>query len=110
MKRLWIMIAAVILGGGLTAAVSAPAWAGTNNFVVDWVGINPGSTDFQCNHGQSYPADLTQVLGYHNNCAVRVWVYPPSGGNGQCIDPGKPAVAQFSTIGRIFISTNTAPC
>jgi hypothetical protein len=109
MKRLWIMIAAVMLGGGLTAAVSAPAWAGTNNFVVDWVGVNPGSTDFQCTHGKSYPTDITQILGYHNNCAVRVWVYNSSG-NGQCISPGMNATTQFSTIHRVFISTNTAPC
>src|SRR6266851_3184074 len=112
MKRLWIMIAAVILGGGVTAAVSTPAWAaGTNYFTVDWTGgPHPvGSTTFLCTHGMSYPANIAQVIGYKNNCAVRVWAYDRSG-NGQCISPGKNATAQSSVIGRVYISTNTAAC
>jgi hypothetical protein len=51
------MIAAVILGGGLTMTVSTPAWA-VNNFIVKWIG-GPhlgGAIPFACDHGKSYDA------------------------------------------------------
>jgi hypothetical protein len=103
------MIAAVILGGGLTLTASTPAWA-MNNFIVNWVSVHGGgSVPFVCNHGMSYEASNTSVASYNNNCDVRVWVYDLSG-NGQCISPDSNAAAQSAVIGRVYISTNSANC
>lgn len=111
-KRLLAVSAAAILGGALVTAVnSTPAFA-VNNFIVHWGSPRgTGTTDEACNHGMSYGISTALIIGsFDNNCDVRVWAYDPNG-FGQCINPGKQGVASNSqSIGRIFISDNSAPC
>ena len=110
-KRLWVMIVAVMLGGGLAVAVSTPALA-VNNFIVNWA--NPrgqhGSDPLACVHGHNYSYANDWVNSYVNNCDVRVWVYGQQTGLNQCISPNSSASEEFGVITRVFISENSAKC
>ena len=109
--RLWVMTVAVMLGGGLAAAVSTPALA-VNNFIYHYVTLRgPGTEDLACVHGQSYnvSSSIAGSVSYQNNCDVRVWVYDNAGSNPQCVSPGS-AGAAFAEAGRVWISENSAAC
>lgn len=108
-KRLWAMIVAVILGGGLAAAVSTPALA-VNNFIVNWASLRgSGSDALACIHGHNYAYGNDFVASYNNHCDVRVWVYGLPGIN-QCVSPNSSASAQFAEVTRVYISQNFANC
>ena len=110
--RLWVMTVAVMLGGGLAAAVSTPALA-VNNFIYHYVTLRgPGTEDLACVHGQSYnvSSSIAASVSYQNNCDVRVWVYDNAGSNPQCVSPGSSAGAAFAEAGRVWISENSAAC
>ena len=110
-KRLLAMSAAAIVGGGLATAVSGtPAMAAGDHFIVNWASVRAHGSDLiSCARGQnvSYVNDF--AARYVNNCAVRVWVYDPSG-FGQCVSPKTSTDAQFAEIGRIFVSSNLTNC
>ena len=109
-KRLLAITAAAILTSGLGVAVnSTPAFA-KNDFRIDWASDPQFGTVFvACNHGHSTSVIVSHVIGFNNNCDVRVWAYDQSG-NGQCVNPNSSAKSQFSEIRRVYISTVTADC
>lgn len=111
-KRLWVMTVAVMLGGGLAAAMSTPALA-VNNFIVNWASLRGhGSDPLACVHGHNYAYSNSSAASYDNHCDVRVWVYGAPGllDGPQCVSPNSSASAQFAEVSRVYISENSAKC
>jgi hypothetical protein len=106
------MAISVMLGGGLTAAMSTPALAENTNFLVNWASIHGHGQDaLACVHGHNYAYSNSFAADYVNNCDVRVWVYAPPGLDGiQCINPNSSAPAAFAEVSKVFISENSAKC
>jgi hypothetical protein len=111
-KRLWAMTLAIMIGGGLAAAVGTPAMA-VNNFIYHYNTLRgPGTEYLPCVHGQNYDvsSSVAASASYTNNCDVRVWVYDNGVNNPQCVSPKKSAAANFSDATRVWISQNSAAC
>jgi hypothetical protein len=59
------MIVAVMLGGGLAAAVSTPALA-VNNFIVNWASLRGhGSDPLACVYGHNYAYGNDFIYSYN---------------------------------------------
>jgi hypothetical protein len=109
-KRLLAMTAAAILTSGLATAVSSNPALAADHFRINWASYPQFGTAYvDCTHGQGTPEHVGNVIGFTNNCDVRVWAYDRNG-NGQCVNPNSSASSQFSEIGRVYVSTVSANC